>query len=326
MNNTEWLKQLSGLTGLPYYPEHKVFGDKSGALIGSSDGYIVALGSGKDEGGHAAIKMLLRYAKAQDAKQVKQAIDPVKGKFKNVKTDETSAVLSWTYSFGKPEATSVAQALPNILAAIKTVTSPIAGKCEECGRTEPQIVLMNDIPTHHCASCQEQVSHKLDAAAVEYEKLDTNLTPGLLYGLVAALLGSIAWGGVAYLIHRIFLWGAIIIGVFIGKAVVMGTGKVTWPARILMGVLTALSVGFGDALFYALTVMRGEQVAFMVALKAVLANYWKIETDSQGGVISIIFGLIGAAVVMYSTRKPAFKATFVPLGTPATTLSSAAGK
>ena len=39
--------QLSSLTGLPCYEEHKIFGDKSGALIGIEDGYIVAVGLGK---------------------------------------------------------------------------------------------------------------------------------------------------------------------------------------------------------------------------------------------------------------------------------------
>jgi hypothetical protein len=34
MNNSEWLCQLSKLTNLPYYEEHRIFGGKSGALIG----------------------------------------------------------------------------------------------------------------------------------------------------------------------------------------------------------------------------------------------------------------------------------------------------
>src|SRR5438270_7806005 len=322
MNNKEWLRQLSNLTGLPYYEGHKVFGDKSGALIGIRDGYIVAVGPGKGEGGHAAIKILLRYAKAQDPKRVKEALDPAKGKFKQVTVDETSATLARTYSLGKPDAPGIAEELPKLLAVLKTSASPIDGKCEECGRAEPQMVLLNDIPTHYCSSCQVQVSQKLDAAAVEYEKLDTNLGLGAIYGVGAALLGSMAWGGVAYLLHRIFLMGAILIGGFVGKAVVMGIGKVNWSARMMVGVLTAGSVAFGDAIFYALTVMNQEHVTFMAALNAVLANYWKIETSPDGGAVSILFGLIGAGIVMYSTRKPSFKARFAPLGTPAVAVGS----
>jgi len=323
MKNKEWLCQLSKFTGLPYYQEHRIFGDKSGALIGISDGYIAALGLGKADGGHAAVKMLLRYAKTQDPNHVKQALDPAKGKFKVV-ADETAAVLVRTYSFSKPDASGVADELRNLLAALRTSASPINGKCEECGKAEPQIVLLNNVPTQYCYSCQVQLAQKLDAAAIAYENLETNLPLGLLYGAGAALLGSIAWGGVAYLVHRIFLWGAIIIGLFIGKAVVRGIGKVTWWARVMIGVLTAASVALGDAIFYAFIVVDRNNGTLMAALKVVLANFGKIETDADGGLVSILFGLIGAGIVMYSTRKPTFKARFVALGIPATTLSSAA--
>src|SRR5436309_1092443 len=133
MKNQEWLCQVSKLTGLPYYEEHRIFGDKSGALIGISDGYIVALGLGKVDSRHAAVKLLLRYAKAQDPQQIKLALDPAKGKFK-LATDETTATLVRTYSFGKPDASSVADELRNLLAALKTSASPISGKCEQCGK------------------------------------------------------------------------------------------------------------------------------------------------------------------------------------------------
>jgi len=326
MNNKDWLRQLSNLTGLPYYEEHKIFGDKSGALIGIRDGYIVAAGLGKAEGGHAGVKMLLRYAKTQDPARIKQSLDPAKGKFKQVTTDATTANFVRAYSFGKPDAARVVEPLPGLLAALKTCAVPIGGKCEECGRDEPQVVLLNDVPSRYCPSCQVQLKQKLDAAAIEYENLETNLPLGLLYGVAAALLGSIAWGGVAFLLHRIFLWGAILIGLLVAKALVTGIGKVTWTARIMIGVLTAASVAFGDAIYYALSVMSQNHIAFKQALRVVLANFWKIETDSDGGVLSIVFALIGAVWVMYSTRKPAFQARFVTLGTPDTALSDAGTK
>jgi hypothetical protein len=73
-------------------------------------------------------------------------------------------------------------------------------------------------------------------------------------------------------------------------------------------------------------VMKESQIAFVPALKLVLSNFWKLETDAGGGIASILFGLIGAGITIYSTRKPAFKARFVTLGTPASTLSTAAAK
>jgi hypothetical protein len=324
MKNTEWIAQVSKLAGLPYYPDHRIFGDRSGAVIGISDGYIVAIGLGKVNGKNAAVKMLLRYTKAQDAGRIKQALDPAKGKFKLAAVDATTATLVRTYSFGKPDASAIADDLRNLVATLKTSASPINRKCEECGKAEPQIILLNDVPTHYCPGCQVQLSQKLDAAAIAYENLETNLPLGLLYGAAAALLGSIAWGGVAYGLNRIFLWGAIGIGLLVGKAVVKGTGKVTWTARIMIGVLTAASVAFGDAIFYALVIMKQHQLAFMPVLKIVVQNFWKLESDSEGGLVSILFGLIGAGITVYGTRKPAFKARFVTLGTPASTLRNAA--
>jgi hypothetical protein len=311
---------------LPYYQEHNIFGDKSGAVVGMRDGYIVAAGLGKVDSGYIGIKMVLRYGKNPEPQLIKQALDAAKGKFKPAKTDETTALLMRTYSLAKPDAASVAEPLPGLLDALKTCAMPIGEKCEECGRDEPQMVLLNDVPSRYCRSCQAQLTQKLDAAAMEYENLETNLPLGLLYGMAAALLGSMAWAGAAYLLDRIFLWGAILIGFLVGKAVVMGTGKITWTARAMIGVLTTASVTFGDAIYYALAVMRRDQLAFMAALKEVLANFWKIETDSGSGVISIVFGLIGAAIVMYSMRKPAFKARFVALGTPAPAVGGAGTK
>lgn len=323
MNNPEWLCQLSKLTGLPYYPQHGIFGDKSGALIGITDGYIVALGLGKANGGHPAVKALWRYAKTEDPTQVKQALTPAKGKF-TLATNQTTATLVQTYSFAKPAATDVAERMREVFVALKASASPIHKKCEECGKNEPQILLLNNVPAHYCSGCQVQLTQKLDAAASAYQNLETNLPLGLVYGVAAALLGSIAWAGVAYLLDRIFLWGAILIGLGVAKAVVKGTGKVTWTARIIIGALTLASVAFGDSIFYALTVMKQNQLAFLAALKVVLLNFWKLESGADGGFISALFGLVGAAVVMYSTRKPAFKAQFVVLGTPAITLSQAA--
>src|SRR5215471_6072169 len=139
MKNEEWLSQLAKLTGLPYYQQHRIFGDKSGALIGATDGYLVALGLGKADGGHAAVKILLRFAKTQVPQQVQQGLDPAKAKFKLV-TDATTATLTRTYSFAKPDAATIAEDLRNLLAALKTCASGINGKCEECGRVEPQML------------------------------------------------------------------------------------------------------------------------------------------------------------------------------------------
>ena len=82
-----------------------------------------------------------------------------------------------------------------------------------------------------------------------------------------------------------------------------------------MGLLTVASVMFGDFLFYVLATMRESSVPFSMKLVTLVAHsFWAIESDK--GIASILFALIGAGYVIYTTRRPSFKAVFQPLGTP----------
>ncbi len=320
MNSQKWLTQLSQLTQIPYYPSHPLFDDKAGALIGTRDGYLVSLGLGKTEGGKSAVKMLLRYGKAENP-QLEDALKAAKGKFDDLKVDETAAAAARTYSFGKPEPQETADALTGMITALRSSAAPaIAGRCEHCQRSENQITLFDHVPAYVCSNCQQQIQHDLNAAGAAYEQMETNFPQGLLFGVGAAVAGGLAWGLVAYAIQRIFLWGAIIIGWVVGKAVVHGMGKVTWPGRILMGVLTVASVLFGDLLFYTLVVMKEQNLPFSMGLvMEVLQNFVAIESDSEGGLASVAFALIGAGIVIYSNRRPEFHARFEPLGSPSVT-------
>lgn len=313
MNDEAWLNQLSQLTQLPYYAKHKVFGDASGTLIGTREGYLVALGLGKAPNGQSAVKLLLRYAKA-DSSQVKDGLKAAKGKFGDFAVEETTATALRTYSLGKPDTQEFADTVTAMVSALKPLAQPLAGRCERCQRAEGQITLFNDIPGYHCASCQQQIRQELDSAGIAYDQLETNLPGGVLYGIGAAVVGGVAWGLVAYAIKTIFLWGAILIGGLVGKAVVKGMGKVTWAGRIMIGVLTIASVVFGDILFYTLVVMSEMHVPFSLGVvMEVLSNLWTIETSSKGGLGSVAFALIGAGYVVYSTRRPEFKVRFEPL-------------
>jgi len=50
-------------------------------------------------------------------------------------------------------------------------------------------------------------------------------------------------------------------------------------------------------------------------LKAVVVHLWQIEMHGSG-VLSVLFGLVGAGYSLYSARKPKFQAVFQPLGAP----------
>jgi hypothetical protein len=91
---------------------------------------------------------------------------------------------------------------------------------------------------------------------------------------------------------------------------------VTLFGQIIIPVLTVASVLFGDAIFYTLIVMKHQNVAFSgKLLNAVVVHLWDIETKGDG-VLSLLFGLVGAGYALYSARKPKFKAVFQPLGAP----------
>jgi hypothetical protein len=79
---------------------------------------------------------------------------------------------------------------------------------------------------------------------------------------------------------------------------------VTWSARIMIGLFTAASVAFGDAIFYALSVAREHHVEFLAALKVVVVNFWANRNRRRGRrSCRSCFGLIGAGIVMYSTAR-----------------------
>ncbi len=320
MNSQEWLTQLSQLTQVPYYPNHALFEDKAGSLIGVRDGYLVALGLGKAGNGQSAVKLLLRYGKSENP-QLEDSLKAAKGKFGELKADDSAASAARTYSFGKPEPQETADSLTSLLTALRSSAVPaLAGHCEHCQRSENQITLFDGVPAYVCSNCQQQIQGELSAAGAQYEQMETNYPQGLLYGVGAAIAGGLAWGLVAYAINTILLWGAIGIGYLVGQAVVRGMGKVTWPGRILMGVLTVASVLFGDLLFYTLSVMKEQGLPFSFGLvMEILSNFVAIETESEGGLASVGFALVGAGIVIYSTRRPEFHARFEPLGEPALT-------
>jgi hypothetical protein len=87
---------------------------------------------------------------------------------------------------------------------------------------------------------------------------------------------------------------------------------VTRFGQVIIPILTVASVLFGDAIFYTLIVM----VAFSSKLlNVIIVHLWEIESKGSG-VLSLIFGLVGAGYALYSARKPKFKAVFQPLARP----------
>jgi hypothetical protein len=317
MKENEYLQQVAALAGLRHYPQQGPWSKKSGSAVGTRDNYITAIGFSKN-GQATNLVILLRFKKLEQPELVKSALKSAaikKGKLGAVGSDFVR--WEWKYSFTKPKPEEVANLVNALREAIRPATLPFDGRCEQCASTSTSsLTLMDGLPTYICATCQEKVRHELNQAAEKYEMITPNYPNGLVLGVCAAAIGGLAWGLVAYGLNYIFLYGAILIGYLVAAAVLKGTGKVTRFGQIIIPMLTVASVLFGDAIFYTLIVMKHQHVAFSgKLLNAIVVHLWDIESKGNG-VLSLIFGLVGAGYALYSARKPKFQAVFQPLGAP----------
>ena len=319
MNEYDYLKQIATLTGLQHYPLQGPWGRKSGTVIGTRDGYVTAIGFLRSR--EAKIVILVRFKKIEQPELVKSAVSQSTavskkhGKLAEVGNDFLR--WEWKYSFTKPKAEDVTRLADALRESIKPVAQGFDGRCEHCTSASTQaMTLMNGVPVFICPGCQEKVHHELDQAAINYDAIVPNYPNGLALGIGAAVLGGVAWGLVAYAINRIFLYGAILIGYFVAGGVLKGIGKVTRFGQVIIPIFTVASVLFGDAIFYTLAIMKHEGAPFSTRLLgAVLSHLWGIEREG-GGVLTILFALVGAGYALYAARKPKFKAAFQPLGMP----------
>jgi hypothetical protein len=321
MNENNYLQQVATLTGFQYFPNQGPWRRKSGSVIGSGDGYVTAIGFNR-AGNAANVVILIRFKNAPDPVSLKASLAensamPKKGQGKLAATAADFVRWEWKYSFTKPKAEKVAALANALREALKPLAAGFDGRCEHCTSSgTSSLILMNGLPSYICPGCQQKVQQDLNLAAMNYQAIEPNYPNGLALGVGAALLGGIAWGGVAYAINYIFLYGAILIGYLVSAAVIKGTRKVTRFGQVAIPILTVASVLFGDAIFYTLVVMRSQKIPFtMRLLQAVLANMWEIEMKGNG-VLTMIFALVGAGYALYAARKPQFKATFEPLGAP----------
>ncbi len=316
-----YLSEIAALTGLQAYPKQGPFGDKAGAVIGEREGYLVSIGPSKTDN-RSAIAVAIRYPEVSDAKLVEAEIRAAHDKSEGKLVAVEATLLHWIfpYTFKKPAAQEVVAGADALIATLKKVAPGYTGYCELCKSSRvSEILLLNQTPGYYCESCQQKLHTDLAATAQNYEQIPANYPNALVLGVGAALLGSIAWGGVAYAINRIFLIGAIGIGFLVTIAIIKGMGRTNRAAQVMSVILTLASVLLGDAVFFTLLIMRETESPFSMELvQAVLANFWQLESESGGGIPTLIFALAGAGYALYHARKPAFKAQFERLGQPAT--------
>lgn len=323
----EFLRSLAALTSLRHCPGQGPFGQKDGAVIGARNGYVVAAGPAKSND-QSAVGVMVRFRPTEQSATIHAAVaqnqsvlaalgaSELSGKHaKQLEVGKDFLLYRWPYTFKKPAADSVAKLIEGLVESAKSASAALDGRCEVCGSSAPDIVLRNGIPGHYCTGCRQKAEVEGSAAEQEYSAAPANLPRGILFGVAAALVGAVAWGGVAYLLNRIFLWGAILIGLLIGYAVHTGMRKINAAGNVLAAVLTVASVMAGDMFFYALSAMKELELPFDASLQVVYAHFWELEMG-QDGLFSTLFALGGVAYVLYKFRKPTFKPVFETLGQP----------
>jgi len=319
-----YLTELSQATGFTPCPKQGPYGDKEGCVVGVRDGFLFAIGRDTSENQHG-MAILARFKPTETHETVKKAVQEhpavqaAKGDAKPKESGNDFAKWKWNYSLKRPKAEAIAELVRALAEALNQATPGFDARCEGCQRTSvSEILLLNGVPVYYCEPCQQQMHHDLDKAGMDYEAIPVDPMKGLAYGVGAMVAGALAWGLVAYWLERIFLYGAILIGYLVARAVHAGMGKIERMGQVLVVVLTILSVALGDVIFYSLIIMKTEQIPFSLELLiGVIINFVTLETQSGGGIASIFFALIGAGYALYTMRKPQFKAKFERLGQPA---------
>jgi hypothetical protein len=335
----DYIQSLASMAGIPFYKKASSFNGK-GSAIGVLNGYLTAFGDNK-VGDTAAVILLLRFNSVADHEIVRQAVvaSPLvleaMGEKKWSKKMEARFTMgtdfltfAWGFSLKHPSAEKVLALQKAIVEAVKPYAQPHDTHCDLCSTGKvSEVILYNGMPGYYCEACQAKQGFDAQQAASDYEARETNLVQGLLFGAIAALAGALAWGLVAYGLNRIFLWGSVLIGLMIAKALFYGMGKVNIVGQAAVFVLTVASVLFGDVIFYTLSVMKSENVPFSFKIVSYLVTHL-VEIESEGnGIITVLFALFGAGYVVYAAaRRPKFEAKFERLATPEQSFTAVAGR
>jgi hypothetical protein len=309
-------------------------------VAGERNGYLIRIGWGTDR--NPGLITCVRFPRAADPGRIRQAlIDdasldtlPGKGSGRRKMAIETgppkafrwgrrpefvltnnSLVWQRTFPWSTPKAARVQSWVDALVAAIARVTPGFAGRCETCATGEArQYVLVDDMPTMMCTSCQQRLRAEGDMADRTYEMIEVRHLPGTVLGLGAALGCAVAWAGIGALTERIFAAAAVGIGAFVAFAYRHGAGRVDGAGRVIGGSLTLLSVVVGEVLLLTWWVSKAmPNIGFNLEIGWL--SYLKIWVEAPGQeAVPMLFGLVGAWVATRALQRPKLHARIEPAG------------
>jgi len=237
------------------------------------------------------------------------------GELKSLVTGVDYLHFQWHYTLKAPKPEQVATVTQLLLKIIKNDgAEPIGTKCEECSSNSGELYSIGGIPLSVCSGCRERMAEEDRRLIEEYQAKESAIVPGIIAGIITAAVMALLWGGTAYYAHRIFLWGAVLMGIVIAWVVNKAMGKVNNFGRGLTVLLTFASVVAGDFIFILLSASKTlKEPISMDLAKRVAANFIEIELYETNGYISILFGLIGAIYILYVNKPPIGKRAMVKI-------------
>jgi len=319
--------------GLTHHPE-KGWMRRTEWVAGEHEGLLVRAGWGTEE--NPGLVVLVRFPRVGDVDRLRQALiddatlDALPGKGgarrkmvietgpkKTVRLGgvpeftltENSLVWRHVFRFSTPKATQLEEWGAALVTAIARTTSRFDGRCEVCTTgAATRYVLVNEVPMMMCATCQQRLSAEGEMAERTYEMSEARHLPGLALGLVAALVGAVAWAAIEAVTNRIFAAAAIGIGALVAWTYKRGAGRVDAAGRVIAAALTIVSVVLGEIMIYAWMVMKARpEIGFN--LEAGWYVYLKMWGDSPGSeAITILFALVGAWVAAKALERPRLRA------------------
>jgi hypothetical protein len=330
----EWARQW----GLVHVPNKGPY--RNEAVAGRRGKTLVRVRWTGEKGIH--LNILVRYPASQDAERLRDTLIadasldvlPDKGKKRPkmkvgvptvpsiqwTEPDEFrigSGVLSWTRAFRwrGPKPDEIQAWVDALVGAIVRATGGVDDRCEGCGQPG-EFVLVNDAPLVMCATCQQRRIADGEMAERAYDMSEAQYARGAVSAIVAALLGALAWAGIAIATQRMFALLAIGIGAFVGWAYRQGAGKVDKLGMLVAGALTLIAVQLGDILFYTALVAK-QQPAAGFNLDYGLYVYVRLWATAPGEqVLSVLFALVGVWTASRVLRRNSAKPVILRAGDP----------
>jgi len=224
----------------------------------------------------------------------------------------TDTCLVWrrTFAFRIPKAAQIQSWVDALVGAVARATPVFEGRCETCATgLARSYVLVDGLPIMMCASCQQRLRVEGEMAERSYDMIEVRHLPGAALGLVAALVGAVAWAAIAAVTERIFVVAALGIGGLVAFAYRRGAGRVDAAGRAIASALTLVSVVLGEVLLLTWWISRSNpEIGFNpdAGWYAYLLTWQKAPGQE---VVILFLGLVGAWFATQALQRPKLKAT-----------------